>query len=149
MAYLNWDLVDELVAHDYRVQDIVNALRNVNRSSLENLSTLYSKLVIYKKQFGGKITIHGIGFPLRGADDRSETIWLTVSGCWSGSWQLRVLVGKSPGGFGPSGVEAARLELSRDRWERATALLSLSQGEVNKDFLMNKYGHKLKKATYV
>lgn len=146
MAYINWNIAAELIESDGRVSDIVESLRGVNRSSLNGLTTLYSKIDEYRRQSKGRVTIHGCGFVLREKDEKSDEIWLTVSGCWSGSWQIRVLVGTSPFGFGATGTEVARLELSKPKYDKAMQLLNAPWSGVDKDALMAKHGHKLKKS---
>lgn len=122
---------------------MIELLRKINRSSLEGLTTFYSQI----HDFADRKTIHGTGFKLRESDAESAAIWLSAHTCWSGQYQIRLVVGTSPAGFGPQGQEIARLELSKEKIDKVNQFLkrSWNEGE-SKATLLAKHEHKLRQA---
>ena len=119
---INYVIVDELIELDPSVQEAITLLREVNRSNLTGLSTLYAWFVNHNSR---RSSIHGNGCIIRVADDKSADVWLTLSGCWSsGKWVLRLLVGTSPFGFGAAGVEVAQLALPKRNYDYAKKLMN-------------------------
>ncbi len=139
--YINWTIVQQLIDSDVRVAETIELLRKINRSTLEGLTTFYSRL----HDFANKKTIHGTGFLLREGDTESADIWLSVQTCWSGQYQVRIVIGTSPAGFGAEGQAIASLELSKEKIDKVNQFLERNWNEGNlKASLMAKHGNKLR-----
>lgn len=139
--YINWTVAQQLIDNDVRVAEIISLLRGINRSTLEGLTTFYSRL----HDFANKKTIHGTGFLLREADAESADIWLSAQTCWSRQYQIRLVIGTSPSGFGAEGQEIASLELNKEKIDKVNQFLERdwNEGSLKAD-LMAKHGHKLR-----
>lgn len=139
--YINWTVAQQLIDTDARVAETIALLRGINRSTLEGLTTFYSRL----HDFANKKTIHGTGFLLREGDAESADIWLSAQTCWSGHYQVRIIIGTSPSGFGAEGQAIATLELSKEKIDKVNQFLERNWNEgCLKADLMAKHGHKLR-----
>lgn len=121
--------IQEDASNSSIVQEAVELLRCVNRSNLSGLTALYAWFVEHQKDS----TIHGTGFQIPGHEE-----WLSIRGVWSGDWQIQLVVGTSPYGFGATGYIVAVLPLSKNNWDKAIALLN-APWESPKSRLVEKY----------
>ena len=128
--------------------ELIELFESIDTSSLEllGITAFYARFHDYFLAHEGRRTMYGMGFILPGTEvEEGEGEWLTVSRCWSGEWMIYLVLGKKafPYGFGPSGLEVAFLPLEKSVYDKAILFIEEPYIRVDKELLLEKYGHKL------